>query len=247
MRSESLKHLETKSVWRAEWEHILLPYFPKDKLTLDCGCGPAYYKNFFGNNYIGIDVQRCFPNEGIYVRGSVVDLPFHEASFEFVLASALLEHIENPNKALSEICRVLKKKGNILLGAPSRYGAKYETLKTFRGYNIEDLECLAHAQNLVVEKQFRIGGLFAIIFAEIENILRRRLEIAKNGPQSFEGESYYHLFEHSPFGRVLLKLRSIILRLTVVADVNLPFKAFYQGACIFATEQNTDEGSEDLK
>lgn len=235
------KHLQTQSVWRVEWERVVLPFFPKNKLTLDCGCGPAYYRNLFGNNYVGIDVQRHFPKDGRYVRASVAGLPFREASFECVLAVALFEHVEDPKRALLEICRVLENGGCVLLGTPSRYGAKYETLKTFRGYDIEDLECLARDQKLSVKRKFKVGGAFAILFAEIENVFRPKIQVVKNELPSFEGEPYYNLFEHSLLGKILLKIREMILRLTVVIELHFPFKTLYQGACIFALKCNTDD------
>jgi SAM-dependent methyltransferase len=229
-------HLQTKSVWREEWERILIPLFPRNKLTLDCGCGPAYYKNLFGDNYVGLDIQRYFSKDGMYIRASTTELPFREASFEFVLASALFEHIENPNRALSEICRVLKKEGWVVLSTPSRYGAKYETLKTYRGYDVEDLERLAHYHKLTVRSRFKIGGAFAIMFAEIENIFRQRLKTAKHGLSSFEGEPYYDLFSRSSFGRMVLRLRALFLHLTVAVDTRVPFKALHQGVCILASK-----------
>jgi len=241
MQFENSTHLQTKSVWRAEWERILVPRFPKDKLTLDCGCGPAYYRDLFGDAYIGLDIQKCFPERGNYVRASSADLPLRDASFDFVLASALLEHIENPAETLLEICRILKKGGCILLGTPSRYGARYETLKTFRGYDIEDLERIAHDRKLLIKSRFKIGGIFAILFAEIESFLRRGLKTTKNELPSFEGEPYYNLLARSGLGKTVLKIRGLLLLLTVIIDTRFPHETLYQGACIFATRPNTNE------
>jgi len=241
MNFEGSKDFETKSVWRAEWERILFPYFPRNKFTLDCGCGSAYYRHFFDNNYVGLDIQQHFPKNGVYVRASSMDLPFRGGSFDAVLASALFEHIENPDKALLEICRVLKQEGCIILGTPSRYGTKYETLKTFRGYDVEDLEHLVHAYKFLVKRRFKVGGVFAIVFAEIENIFKRNLRVVKHELSSFEGEQYYDLFRHSHFGKAILKLRQIILHLTIVMDTAIPFRVLYQGACIFAIKRDTDE------
>jgi len=234
------RRLQTESVWRAEWERVICPFFPRNKCVLDCGCGPAYYRDLFGNNYVGVDIQRCFPKRGIYVRASVMDLPFRETSFEFMLVSALFEHIENPNKALSEVCRVLKRGGCLVLSTPSRYGAKYETLKTFRGYNVEDLERLAHDQKLLIKRRFKVGGAFAIIFAQIENIFRRKLKVVNPELPSFEGERYSNLLRRSHFGKMILKLRETILRLVIMMDMRIHFKASYQGACIFAVKCNAD-------
>lgn len=234
------RHLQTKSVWRAAWEQVITPYFPRNKLTLDCGCGPAYYRHFFGGNYVGLDVQRCFSKGGVYVRASATEIPFRNKSFDFVLASALFEHINDPDKALSEICRVLKKGGCVLLSTPSKYGAKYETLKTYRGYDMEDLERLVSRQKLHIKKRLKVGSVFAIMFAELENIFRGKIKVSKTELPSFEGEPYYNLLERSVFGRTVLKLREITLRLALTLDTHVPLRFIYQGTCILASDYNKD-------
>jgi SAM-dependent methyltransferase len=240
MRFGNSGELQTKSVWRAEWEKVVIPYFPRNELTLDCGCGPAYYRHLFGDNYVGLDVQRCFSKGGAYVRASATNLPFCDKSFDFVLASALFEHIKNPDEALSEICRVLKRGGCVLLSTPSKYGAKYETLKTYRGYDMEDLERLVSHHKLRIKKRLKVGSVLAIMFAEFENVFRGKIKVSQTELPSFEGEPYYNLLERSVFGRAVLKSREIILSLTLALDTHVPFGSIYQGTCILADDCSRD-------
>jgi len=46
------------------------------------------------------------------------DLPFEDSSFEAVLCTQVLEHLERPGKAVKELYRVLKPGGKLFLTAP---------------------------------------------------------------------------------------------------------------------------------
>ena len=228
--------LQTKSIWRAKWEQTICPHFPKDGYALDCGCGPAYYRDLLGDRYVGIDIQHNFPKGGDYVRGSASDMPFRDGIFDFVLVSALLEHVKDPRRVVSEVCRVLKENGCVALSTPSRFGVKYETLKAFKGYNIEDLERTVYNHGLRVQKRFIVGGPFSILFAEIESVIRPRIKAEPCEIPSFEGEQYYRIVSRSLVGRIALKIREIILSLIIQIETKLRLRIPYQGSCIFCSK-----------
>jgi len=48
----------------------------------------------------------------------VHDMPFESASFDFVVCAAVLEHVEYPVKAIAELHRVLRPKGEIWVEVP---------------------------------------------------------------------------------------------------------------------------------
>lgn len=50
--------------------------------------------------------------------GDIHDLPLPDSSEESILCLAVLEHVENPIQAVSEIYRVLRPKGKVLLYVP---------------------------------------------------------------------------------------------------------------------------------
>lgn len=60
-----------------------------------------FYKNHFKINYKGIDFKQ----------GNAENLPYKNDSFDIIILANVLDHIQNPEKALSEIKRVLKKDG----------------------------------------------------------------------------------------------------------------------------------------
>ncbi len=56
------------------------------------------------------------------VQGLVESLPWPDAGFDFANASEVLEHVEDPDKMLNEIHRVLKTGGQAYVSIPNRFG-----------------------------------------------------------------------------------------------------------------------------
>lgn len=98
--------------------------------VLDIGCGRGFYEKiishlFKGVKVIGLDQrQEYLPNwQHPQVTFQVADaqaLPFPNQSFDRIICSEVLEHLNNNQKALQEIKRVLKKGGMILLTVPMK-------------------------------------------------------------------------------------------------------------------------------
>ena len=53
-----------------------------------------------------------------YLVSDVTSLNFKENSFDYILATELLEHLPRPDKAMEEICRVAKPRAYIILSVP---------------------------------------------------------------------------------------------------------------------------------
>lgn len=106
----------------------------RGKKCLDGGCGPGtmtYRLLTMGaKEAVGVDLQPT-PKEGAYeeykdkvkfVQASLLDLPFENDSFDLVASSGVLQHTANPEKALSEMIRVLKPGNTLYLGVYGKYG-----------------------------------------------------------------------------------------------------------------------------
>lgn len=88
---------------------------------LDVGCGSKPYRNLFSvTDYIGLEVDTP-RNRAAGYADSFYDgktFPFGNGDFDSVFASQVLEHIFEPDEFLSEIHRVLKPNGRLLLTVP---------------------------------------------------------------------------------------------------------------------------------
>jgi SAM-dependent methyltransferase len=81
---------------------------------LDVGCGDKPYLPFFEpyvSDYVGVDIVD---NPRAELKGPVEALPVEDASFDVVMCAQVLEHCDNPAKAVMELRRVTRSGGRVL-------------------------------------------------------------------------------------------------------------------------------------
>ena len=102
------------------------------KIVLDVGCGTGryYFPEYVtrGLKVVGMDInvkdnlsvaRKEFPNDNIYLlAGDVNNIPLAAESVDFLFLCQILEHLNAPERALSEAHRVLKKGGCIFVDVP---------------------------------------------------------------------------------------------------------------------------------
>lgn len=105
----------------------------KDEKILDLGCGTGYYLFLLSNlpislNLTGLDNDKKALDEAKttlkkrkieFVLGDSHTLPFKDNTFDKVVASEVLEHLVDDERALREIFRILKPNGIIIISVPS--------------------------------------------------------------------------------------------------------------------------------
>lgn len=88
----------------------------KNDLVLDVGSGdkPFWRADVIVDKYLYDNQQRhtgsmIYDKNKLFIKADVEKLPFKDKVFDFVFCSHLLEHVENPDKAIKELTRVAKK------------------------------------------------------------------------------------------------------------------------------------------
>jgi SAM-dependent methyltransferase len=83
------------------------------KRLLDVGCGVKPYLPFFAgvSSYVGVDVQE---NPYADLHGAIESLPVEDGSFDIVLATQVLEHVDDPPLAVRELHRATAPGGRVL-------------------------------------------------------------------------------------------------------------------------------------
>jgi len=109
----------------------------RGKRVLDAGCGKGRFARVLQEQeplaeIWGLDISEemlRFVPEGIHTRaGSMTELPFESGFFDAAYATESLEHAVEIEKAVSEICRVVKPGGRIAI--IDKNAAKWGRLET---------------------------------------------------------------------------------------------------------------------
>jgi SAM-dependent methyltransferase len=143
------------TIYRKYWLYPRLCKFLTGKV-LDVGSGVGDFVKFRPDT-VGVDinpdnVQWC-QSQDIDIRlMSVNVLPFKDKEFDSINMDNVLEHIKDPELILSEMDRVLKDNGILLVGVPGTLGfetapdhhtfySKEDLIKTFvnRGYKVQSV------------------------------------------------------------------------------------------------------------
>jgi ubiquinone/menaquinone biosynthesis C-methylase UbiE len=127
---------------------------------LDIGCGTKPYTSMFSpyvDEHVGVDREEGPHGTGaVDLFGTAYEIPVPDQSFDTVLCTFVLEHLEEPKRALEEAHRVLRPGGAAIYAAPfiwhlheeprdffrfSKYGLQY--LFEEAGFTVCSLEPLA--------------------------------------------------------------------------------------------------------
>jgi SAM-dependent methyltransferase len=87
-----------------------------ERLCLDVGAG---LRSRYIGNFVNADVYPSISTDVVCVGE---DMPFESAQFDYVICLAVLEHTRRPWEVASEICRVLKPGGKLLVDYPFLVG-----------------------------------------------------------------------------------------------------------------------------
>ncbi len=127
---------------------------------IDIGCGTKPYKDLLApyiTGHIGIDHEETLHDKSNIDRfGTAYDLPAEDGEFDSAICTAVLEHLEEPELALKECHRILKRGGVVIYSVPfiwhlheeprdfyrfSKYGLKYLFEKV--GFEIIEIKALS--------------------------------------------------------------------------------------------------------
>lgn len=161
--------------------------FVRDKIVLDFGCGSGYGSASISDSckhIIGIDISEDaidyaksnYRNERLTFQ-LVEDinekkLPFPDNSFDTVLSFQVVEHVENTDAYFSEIHRVLRPSGHLLIATPNRETRLFRFQKPWNQwhlteYSTSDLSKTLHKYFKTVQI-LKIGGDAEIVRSELK-------------------------------------------------------------------------------
>lgn len=128
--------------WKRRISKIVLEWIPRKNRLLEIGCGSS---PTIGNykNAVGIDIN----SEKIkFIQEKLPDLEFHATedtrkfdcgSFESIICLEVLEHLEQPEKVIAEISRLLKTCGMAVIATPDYSKKLWNIAEMFTPYKEE--------------------------------------------------------------------------------------------------------------
>jgi SAM-dependent methyltransferase len=103
------------------------------RTVLDAGCGvgwgSAVLSEAGAERVVGIDVnpealasarERTGDRAATFVQGDLQELPFADGSFDLIVCFEAIEHVQDPERALDAIRRVLAPGGLLVISSPNR-------------------------------------------------------------------------------------------------------------------------------
>lgn len=112
---------------------------PKGKI-LDLGCGDGNYSRRLkdlGFEVVSgdIDIARFkYKNEIEFKHCDITkEMPFADNTFDYVLLMEVVEHLRNPYTVISEINRIIKKGGSLIISTPNILSLKSRLRFMFEG------------------------------------------------------------------------------------------------------------------
>ncbi len=95
---------------------------------IDIGCGRMAHRGELekiATKYVGLDhpkLSKLYPSpRKPDIFGDAMELPLQDATFDTALLLQVLEHLDDPQKALNEAYRILRKNGFIIISVPFMY------------------------------------------------------------------------------------------------------------------------------
>ena len=148
---------------------------PARARLLDAGAGEGRYRASFPScRYTGVDLAVGDADWNYSALDAVADLnalPFPTSTFDAALNVVTLEHLRDPQLALTEIARVLKKGAPLLLVAPLEWEEHQQPHDYFR-YTRQGLTLLLDRAGFGEIRIEPAGGFFRLLSRRLLNGLQ---------------------------------------------------------------------------
>lgn len=167
--------------WHRRRYSIINGFLESRKNILDAGCGTNKIIQDL-KNAVGLDINKerlkwleQFKDKRLLVHGSVTNLPFKNNSFDAVICSEVIEHLNERKKVFSELDRVLKKNGILIIGTPDYGRLAWNVIEfiyaklapgAYAGEHINHYTCKS-LKEILEKKNFRIEEIKYILCSEM--------------------------------------------------------------------------------
>lgn len=134
---------------------------PPGTMILDAGAGECVYKKYFSHcEYRAVDLgvgESAWNYANLDYVAPLDDLPIPDATFDAILCTEVLEHLEKPRESVGEFFRVLKPGGMLYLTVPMSHDEHQVPYDFFR-YTSYGLDSICRGAGFEKPTIAPIGG-----------------------------------------------------------------------------------------
>jgi SAM-dependent methyltransferase len=129
---------------------------------LDLGAGNQPFRPWYRDKATRVVAIDAAPAPGLDVLSLASTLPFLNDTFDTILCTSVLEHVENAEATVAEIARVLRPGGQLLMTVPFLYPT-HESPYDFWRTTHHGLRSVLHRHGLQVDDMSAQGGPFMLM------------------------------------------------------------------------------------
>lgn len=169
---------------RNEWIEKKLKDLPAGLKILDAGAGELRWRDTCKHlEYISQDICEYdgkgdksglqtgeWNTKEIDLVCDITDMPLDDEVFDVILCSEVLEHLPNPDLAIKEMSRVLKKNGLLILTAPFCSLTHFAPYHFCTGFNLYWYQYHCSQNNLLIDDIGTFGNYFSYLHQEVLRI-----------------------------------------------------------------------------
>ncbi|UCG54789.1 MAG: class I SAM-dependent methyltransferase [Dehalococcoidia bacterium] len=183
---------------------IFSKYLPRKGTILEAGCGIgivcSYLSKKTNTQIVGLDtssealqlISKGAENNCWFIKGDVNKLPVKDHSFDLVVSLGVIEHLDNPEIAVRDMERVLKKEGILFLSTPNAHCYTHRMVRFLK-------RCM---------KTWKIGKEASFSLSQLEDLLSQSL-IIETGYFYWGRRPFFKTFKNL-LGGVFLKFGSMV-------------------------------------
>jgi SAM-dependent methyltransferase len=157
--------------------HNLAIHLKPFSKILDIGSGGQWAREIFENNghlYFGCDIKDSVSPEkqDFFVEDEKIPMP--DNTYDLVFSNSVLEHLRDPELAISEIFRVLKPGGQLYCQTNFLYQEHGHPYDYYR-FTLNGLESLLVRHSFLIEDSSKIGGRFSLVIDNLASFYANKM------------------------------------------------------------------------
>lgn len=177
--------------------------------VLDIGCGNKPYKKLFSDKcdeYLGCDIVQS-SEKCVNIICEATNIPQKDNSFDTIFCTQVIEHVDDHNKLINEMYRLLKPNGYVILSGPMYWHLHEEPHDFFR-FTKYGFKYIFEKQGFEIVEILANGGKWAtfgqMVIHTFPNFLIKRKLVRKFSNMFFSYLDTKYYYEYNTMNYVVI-------------------------------------------